>query len=111
MEGSISCIIYVGWNTPINVAPDEISHYRIFINETNVLNKTTNINQNLIMTAYPVCTCTEHQVRVGAVDHCGRDGQRSPSITPNHDLVQYLVTFFNNECEFVIPTTNPYAGK
>ena len=106
--GSLSCILYVGWNPPMNVAQDDVSHYTIYINGTNILNKTTSIHQNLILTAYPVCTCAEHQVRVGAVDHCGREGQRSSSITPDQDPFLSAIV---NECEFVTPSTNPDTGK
>ena len=99
--------MYVGWNPPTNVAQGDISFYMIFINGTNILNKTANIHQNLIMTVFSVCTCAEHQVRIVAIDHCGREGQRSPSITPTQDPFSSI---FINEC-FVIPTIIPDPGK
>ena len=108
MGSSMSCIIYIGWNPPTNVAPDDISFYTISVNGTNILNKTTGIHQNLILATYPMCTCAEHQVGVGAVDHCGREGQRSPSISPDQDPLSGGVV---NECEFVTPSTRADTGK
>ena len=98
--GNSSCVIFIAWITPINVAQDDISHYMIYINGTNVLNKTESIDQILTLTTFPVCTCAEHLVSVSAVDRCGREGQRSLSIIPEQD------PFSDTEmCEFT-PTTN-----
>ena len=74
----------------------------IYINGTSyyVLHKTESIDQNLTLTAFPVCPCAEHQVSVSAVNHCG-EGQRSPSILPEQDPFSYPVM-----CEFT-PSTNP----
>ena len=86
--GNSSCTISIAWNTPKNIAQDDISHYIIYINGTTnyyILNKTESINQNLILTTFPVCPCAEHQVSVSAIDRCGREGQRSPSIIPEQD--------------------------
>lgn len=85
--GSSSCTVFIAWNTPINVAQDDISHYIVYINGTSyyTINKTENINQDLFLTTFPVCPCAEHQVSVSAVDQCGREGQRSPSIIPEQD--------------------------
>ena len=100
--------MYLGWTPPTSTAQDDVSHYMIYINGTNIFNKTTNIGQNLILTAYPVCFCAAHQVKVSAVDRCGHEGQRSPNITPLQDPFS-----FSFECEFVsiTPSTNPVAGK
>ena len=83
--GNSSCMISIAWTTPRNVAQDDISHYMIYINGTNVLNKTESINQNLVLTSFPVCPCAEHQVSVSAVDRCSHEGQRSPSAIPEPD--------------------------
>ena len=48
-----------------------------------------------------MCPCAEHQVSVSAVDHCGREGQRSPSIIPEQD------SFSDTEMCELAPSTNP----
>ena len=101
--GNSSCVISIAWNTPVNVAQDDISLYIIYINGISyyILNKTESIDQNLILTTFPVCPCAEHSVSVSAVDVCGHEGQRSPSIIPEQESFSDT-----GMCKFT-PSTNP----
>ena len=103
--GNSNCTIFIAW---INIARDDVSNFTIYINGTSyyVLNKTQSINQDLILTAFPVCTCAEHQVSVSAVDRCGHEGQRSPSITTTH---RDLISSDTVACDFALLTNN-YSG-
>ena len=101
------CTIYLGWNPPTNIAQDDVSHYIIYINGTKFYSMMTNINRNLILIAFPVCICASHQITVSAVDRCGREGQRSPNITPVPD--QFMFPF---ECRIPQSTNSEtVAGK
>ena len=91
-----SCIIYLGWNPLINTTQDDITHYMIYINGTNIFNKTKSTDRPLMLSAFPVCTCAAHQISVSAVDRCGVESQKSPDIIPHQESVLPV-----NECGFV----------
>jgi hypothetical protein len=71
------CTILLGWSPPTNIAIEDISHYIVYINETNLLSQES---KNFTLTAYPVSSCGAYQISVSTVDRCGREGQRSPII-------------------------------
>ena len=75
------CVIQLGWNPLINLALEDISHYIVYVDEIDVLNKISEADQNLTQISYPMCNCGAHNVSVSAVSCCGCEGQRSPSIT------------------------------
>ena len=75
------CVIQLGWSPPINLDQEDISHYIVYIDGIDILNKMSETDQNLTLISYPVCNCGVHSVSVSAVNHCGREGQRSHNIT------------------------------
>ena len=79
IDGTGSCIVLIGWNPPANTAESDLSHYLVYVNETNVL------KENLTLTAYPVRTCGSHNIRVAAINRCDRVGQNSSIITLDQD--------------------------
>ena len=105
-----SCIIHLGWNSPINITQADIAHYMIYINGTNIMNKTKSTDHPLMLSAFPVCTCAAHQISVSAVDRCGVESQKSPDIIPDQDPAFFLL-----ECGFVkdsfTQSTTSDAGK
>ena len=76
------CEVQFGWSPLINLDQGNISHYIVYMNETNVLNKISEVDQNKILVSYPVSrsSCATHNVSVSAVNQCGREGQRSRNI-------------------------------
>ena len=74
------CVIQFSWSPPTNLDQSDISHYIVYINGTNVLSKTSEMDQNMILVSYAVFSCGTHSISVSAVDRCGRDGQKSPNI-------------------------------
>ncbi|MCG8625235.1 MAG: hypothetical protein MJE68_24960 [Proteobacteria bacterium] len=103
--GESKCVIFIAWITATNVAQDDVSHFTIYINGTSYyvskFNKTASIDQNLILIAFPVCTCAEHQVSVSAVDRCGHESQRSPNVIAEPN------PFSNTTACEVTPSRNP----
>ena len=95
IDSTGSCIILIGWNPPPSVAEDDISHYQVYVNDTN------NFKENLTLTAYPVGTCGSHTVRVAAVNRCDRVGQNSSITTLDQDPFPLLTR------ESVVLTTQP----
>ena len=90
-NGVGGCIIQLGWSPPINLDQEDISHYIVYVDGTNVLNKTSEMDQNVTLISYPVCSCGAHSISVSVVNRCGCEGQRSPNImleaisTTQHD--------------------------
>ena len=74
------CVIQLGWSPPINLDQEDISHYIVYIDGINVLNKTSEDDENLNLIFYPVCSCDVHSVSISAVNSCGHEGQRSHNI-------------------------------
>ena len=76
------CEVQFGWSPPINPDQGNISHYIVYMNETNVLNRTSEADQNRILVSYPVSSCVTQNVSVSVstVNQCGREGPRSRSI-------------------------------
>ena len=103
-----NCIINIGWRPPTNIDQDDITHYMIYINGTNTFNETNDVNQNLMVISYSMCNCSTYQIRVSAVDRCGRQGQSTPTIL----LDQGPFSLPEYGCELVSTTqaTSPDAG-
>ena len=95
------CTILLGWNPPINIATEDVSHYMVYINETNALSEKSETDKNFTLTAYPVSSCGTHQVSVSAVNRCGHEGQRSPLNMLDQEPLSLPLTM----CE------NPSAGS
>ena len=55
---SRGCMILLGWTPPINLASEDIAHYKVYVDENR----------------------GAHSVSVSAVSRCGHEGQRSPII-------------------------------
>ena len=68
-----NCILYLSWSLPSNIAEEDLSHYMIHLNGSNVVNETHTANSSLQLFAYPVC-CGSHSVSIRAVNRCGRVG-------------------------------------
>ena len=71
------CDVYLLWNLPSNIAPDDISHFAIYINGTHVANynEIRNTSEILTMTVYRLCSCGSHNISISAVNRCGRSGR------------------------------------
>ena len=69
------CILHLAWNSPTNIAREELSHYMININGT------THMNETSTMTSIHMCTCDHHHIGIIAVNRCGRTGPSTPNIT------------------------------
>ena len=52
----------------------------VYVDGTNILNVTSETDQNLTKIFYPVCSCGPHSVSVSAVNRCGCEGPRSSNI-------------------------------
>ena len=74
------CEVQFGWSPPINLDQGNISHYNVYMNETNVLNRTSEADQNKILVSYPVSSCVTQNVSISTVNQCGREGPRSRSV-------------------------------
>ena len=74
-----NCFLIMNWNPPPNLNKDDISRYLVYVNDTN------NFKENLTLTAYPVCTCGSHTIRVAAFNRCDRMGPNSSTITVDQD--------------------------
>ena len=101
------CVIQLGWSPPINLAQEDISHYIVYVNGINVLNKISETGQNLTQILYPVCNCGAHSVSVSAVSRYDCEGQRSPSIileamlstsNENGKISMYAIAVYISAC-------------
>ena len=77
IKESEGCVILLGWTPPVN---RKISHYMIYVDETNVLNTTSDTDQNVTLISYLINNCETHNVSVSAVNYCGCESQKSPSV-------------------------------
>ena len=92
------CTIQLGWSPPISIAFEAatyVSHYIVYVNGIDVINKTRETDQNLTLISYPVCSCGAHVVSVSAVNLCGCESQMSPNVTLDKEPVPALLP----ECE------------
>ena len=96
-----NCDIYLSWSLPNNIAPDDISHFTIYIDGTHVANKTRNVNESLIVIVYRLCSCGSHNISISAVNRCGRSG-RSTLVTVDDQLPIPQLTI---ECQYDSTTT------
>lgn len=76
-----NCIVHLSWSFPNNIATGDVSHFTVYINGTNIINETNNINESLTLAAYPVCSCATHNISISAVNRCGRVSPSTPNIT------------------------------
>ena len=97
-DGIGGCVIQFSWSPPTNLDQSDISHYIVYVNGTNILSKTSEMDQNMIIVSYAVFSCGTHSVSVSAVDHCGRDGQKSPNITLE-DIVMLPMSHDRDNCK------------
>ena len=95
-----TCVIYLLWSLPNNIAPDDISHFAIYINGMHVANETRNVNESLTMTVYRLCSCGPHSIGVSAVNRCGRSGRNLLITTerqpPIHQLTMECLDNFDS---------------
>ena len=82
------CWVYVSWTIPKNFSVYEISHFKVYLNGTQMENETLK-NKAVIMKAYQVCTCDIHMLSISAVDSCGNVGEsiylyvKNPEVLPD----------------------------
>ena len=76
------CILYLSWSSPPYMNTNDLSHYMIHVNGTNVVNEThTASNSSWQLFAYPVCTCDSHTVSIRVVNKCGSVGPSTDNQT------------------------------
>ena len=75
----------------MNIAPEEVTTYRVFINGSNTWNETNDIDDNVTLTAYPVCDCVStYTVSIAAVNRCGRVGPSTPEMIVENNNTKLL---------------------
>ena len=95
------CTMVLAWIPPSNLNTTDVTHYMVYINGTNVLNKTSEANHNLIVSAYRECSCATNYVGVSSVNRCSRE-----SLIFNITVDQTPTALSGSECEDVT-TTKP----
>ena len=74
------CTLQIAWIAPMNIAMENISHYMLSITNSSGLT-TINVNytnhNTLFFLSYPLCSCTDHNVSISAINFCDRAGQSS----------------------------------
>ena len=75
-----NCVLYLSWSSPPNIAEEDLSHYMIYLNGSNVVNKTHTAGSSLQLFAFQVC-CGSHSVSIQAVNRCGRVGPSTDNQT------------------------------
>ena len=98
------CVIKLEWSPPINLDLEDISHYIVYVNGTDVLTRIIDKDEdaNLTIISYPVHSCGAHNVSVSAVNRCGHEGQRSADITleaiilPGKYIILIMIIFFSS---------------
>ena len=80
MDENRNCVLYMSWSSPPNIAEEDLSHYMIHLNGSNVVNKTHTAGSSLQLFAYPVC-CGSHSVSIQAVNRCDRVGPSTANQT------------------------------
>ena len=91
----------------MNIASEEVTTYRVFINGSNSWNETNNdIDDNVTLTAYPVCSCVSTNiVSVAAVNRCGRVGPSTPEIMGCRMYQNYIfLRIYISYCIFIYLT-------
>lgn len=91
------CITAVTWNSPTNLAEDDVQ-YQVLRNGTDI----PEYKGNETLAVYRVCTCSgSHILSVTATNRCGRKVQSSPSVAVTLDQNVTLL----RECN--APTSPP----
>lgn len=85
--------MYLVWSSPSNNAPEDFSHLVVHVSGVHdiVANETRNVNENLTMTVYRLCSCGSRNISISAVNRCGRSG-RSVLITVDDQLPRPQLT-------------------
>ena len=98
------CTIFLVWMPPYNLDVDDISYYNVYINGTNVINRTSNTDERLIVSSYRECSasCATNLIGVSAVNRCFREGEIS-----NITLDQRSGSLLMSECERVSTVQPP----
>ena len=96
--------IYLSWNLPSNIAPDDISHFTIYIDRTHIANETRSVNESLTVTVYRLCSCGSHNISITAVNRCGRSG-RSVFIIVDVQLPMHQLTLGYHDIDNTSITT------
>lgn len=109
LDASGNCTVHLTLNAPNNLAPGDISHYTVKINDTQLANETKNENTNLTLGVYPLCSCGSHNISINTVNRCGTAGQSTLNIIVEDPLRQIPtcenstpITGGNKECQ-VLP--------
>ena len=75
-----NCFLYLSWSSPPNIAEEDLSHYMIHLNGSNVVNKTHIASSSWQSFAFQVC-CGSYNVSIQAVNRCGRVGPSTDNQT------------------------------
>lgn len=103
-----NCDIYLLWSLPNNTAPNDTSHFAIYINGTHIADETrNNVNENLTVTVYRLCSCGSHNISITAVNRCGKSG-RSVLITVDDQLSIHQLTL---DCHNINSTSITMTGR
>ena len=97
-----SCTAALAWEPPANLAEDDVYYkIQVYTNGTTIEYK-----ENQTLTAYPLCSCGSHNVRVTVVNRCGHNAS-SPNVTVMLDQDTTLLPIIS-ECNApTIPPTSP----
>ena len=77
-----NCVLHLSWSSPPYINTNDLSHYMIHVNGTNVVNITHTANtSSWQLFAYPVCTCDSHTVSIRVVNRCGSVGPSTDNQT------------------------------
>ncbi len=98
----VGCTVFLVWRSPSNLAPEDISHYNIYINGSSTIIRDSIADERLIVFSYRECnaSCATSLIGVSAVNRCFREGEIS-----NITLDQRSLSM--SECERVSTVSPP----
>ena len=91
------CTILVAWNAPTNIAVAGVLDYIVYIDGENVVNETSVDGRELTIGAYRVCSCDTHNVSVSAINVCGLESRRTPTVMVGNEDTKDLP--FSDKCQ------------
>ena len=75
------CTLHISWIIPDNTNISEITHFMIYIDRVNIYNETNANDETFLSLSYRVRSCSPHNTSISIVNHCGREGPPSPTIS------------------------------